>query len=101
MDHFAVRGAPALAKREGNSVFGCRAADASLELTGAETIEQASRCDGILHHSKRAAVAVRQDRFGTRFGDDRLPAAANLSQCLIPVDALPLTGTLRTGAAQR
>src|SRR5262249_4438411 len=76
------------------------AADAALELAGPEPVPEAGTGDGHLHQPQGAAVAVRQDGFRARLGDDLPPAPADLRQRLVPGDALPAPGTLRADPPQ-
>src|SRR5262245_10083005 len=85
-----VRGAPAFAERRFNRRLRRGAADTALKLAGTESVPEAPTGDGHLHQAERAAVAVRQNRLGAGLGDDRAPARGNLSQRLVPADALPL-----------
>ena len=100
VDHVGIGRAPAPAERDRDGLFGRGAADAPLQLAGPQTIEQAHRGHGILHQSQRAAVAVGQDGLRARLRDDRLPAADDLRDGLVPADAPPLAGALGARAAE-
>src|SRR5437660_4046121 len=101
MHHVIVRLAPAFAERCLHSVLGRRAANAALQLTGAEPAPEARARHRHLQHAERAAVAVRKYCFSTMLRNDFLPPPGNFGDRLRPTDPLPFPCTFGTDAVQR
>src|SRR5262245_33017339 len=96
-----IRLAPAFAERRFDATFGGRAADAALQLAGAEPVPEAGAGNCHLDQTERAAVTVRQDGFGAVLGDDFSPTGGDFVNGFSPADPLPLATPFRPQAAKR
>lgn len=99
--HVFVGLAAAAAQRGLYGKFGRRTANGARQLAGAETVPETAVDHPHLQQPQRAAVAVGQNRFCAKLGNDAPPALANLTNRLIPADLLPLPAALWPDAAQR
>ncbi len=76
-------------------------ADGAIQPARAHAGPEPGIADGALHGAQRAGVAVGKDRFGAVRFQDRLPAAGDRLQRLLPRDALEAALSLGADASER